>query len=444
MQTEDEYSTTYAPTSHFTAICTIISIATQEQMMLKHWDITAAFMTANIDTEIYMDLPPGYALPPGKSILLAKSLYGLRQLPGLFHNMLERWLLDYSFEPVGADQVIFKLSRGSKKVLLSLYVDDRLCSTNSNSLYNTFLADLSKKFALSDQGDLSWYLGVGINHNLETGVTTLSQQQFVETILERFSMEGCKPISTPAEPHSHLLVADCPAVPDKEAVRKYQQIVGSLMYLAVFTRPDIAYAVNQCAKFMSNPGPTHMLAAKRIIKYLAGTKDRKLTYTRTTDPALANVLTCYADADHAGDPDSRRSVTGFVTTLNGGAVSWQSVRQQVVALSSAEAEFYAASVAGTDVQYMRRLLEELDHPQFAPMLMHEDNMACIVMSESAAMYHKARHIDTRVYHLRELCKNGEMKLVKVESAKQTADSLTKGTLRPLFVEHLRGMLGMEM
>ena len=105
-------------------------------------------------------------------------------------------------------------------------MDDGLCATNSTSLYDTFLTDLKKKFALSDQGDLEWYLGVAINHNLSTGITSLSQEQFVETILERFLMQGCKPVTTPAEPHSHLLVADCPSVPDKDAVRKYQQLVG--------------------------------------------------------------------------------------------------------------------------------------------------------------------------------------------------------------------------
>mmetsp|Transcript_61192 Transcript_61192/g.126355 ORF Transcript_61192/g.126355 Transcript_61192/m.126355 type:complete len:227 (+) Transcript_61192:2192-2872(+) len=138
---------------------------------------------------------------------------------------------------------------------------------------------------------------------------------------------------------------------------------------------------------------------------------------------------------------TRRSVTGYLNVMNGAAVSWQSVRQQVVALSSAEAEYYAASVAGTDVQYIRRLTEELGYPQPGATQLFEDNMACIFMSESAAMYHKARHIDTRVYHLRELCKEGSLKLIKVESARQAADSLTKGTPRPLFEAHRRVMLG---
>ena len=115
-----------------------------------------------------------------------------------------------------------------------------------------------------------------------------------------------------------------------------------------------------------------------------------------------------------------------------------------MALSSAEAEYYAASVAGTDVQYIRRLMDDLGYAQSQPTMLYEDNMVCIYMSESAAMYHKARHINTRVYHLRELCKEGQLKLIKVESAKQLADSLTKGTPRPLLVEHRKGMLGMEV
>eukprot|EP00961_Rhodomonas_salina_P121066 1629328-Rhodomonas_salina.2 len=359
MQTEDEYCTTFAPTSLFTARRTIISIATQERMALKHWDITGAFMTADIDADIYMDLPPGYHLPPGKTIKLRKSLYGLLQSPGLFHDTLEAWLVNYGFKQVNEDGTIFKLVRGSEQILLSLFVDDGLCATNSEALYQSFLTDLQQKFDLSDQGDLSFYLGVAVDHNLRTGVTTLSQEQFVQTMLERFNMVGCKPVSTPAEPNTHLVRGDQPQVPDKTVLSDYQRLIGGLMYLSCFTRPDISHAVNQCSKFMSNPGPSHVIAAKRILHYLAGTKHLKLTYKRSDNPVTGNRLSAYADSDHAGDPDTRRSVTGFVVLLNGGAISWQSVRQQVTALSSAEAEYYAASTAGADITYIRRLMEDL-------------------------------------------------------------------------------------
>jgi len=320
-------------------------------------------------------------------------------------------------------------------------VDDGLCATNSHTLYEDFLRDLRGKFDLSDQGDLSWYLGVNIDHNLAKGVTTLHQTQFIDTMLKRFNMDGCNPITTPSEPNSHLLKSDQPAIQDKALTRDYQRLVGGLMYLSSFTRPDISYTVNQCAKFMVNPGPAHVNDAKRILRYLAGTRHLGLTYRRSQDPGSANRIIAYADSDHAGDPDSRRSVTGYLLLLNGAAVSWQSVRQQVVALSSAEAEYYTASVAGTDITYLRRLMEELGYAQDRPTTVYEDNMACIFMSKSSGAYHKVRHIDTRVYHLRDLCKGETMELVKVESARQAADSLTKGTQRALFEDHRAVMLG---
>ena len=167
-----------------------------------------------------------------------------RQSPGLLHDTLEAWLLNYGFEPIGADGVIFKLTKGDHSIILSLYVDDGLCATNSEELYAEFLADLRGKFDLSDQGELEWYLGVAISHNLDKGVTTLSQELFVETLLTRFKMNGVTPKLTPAEPNTHLLCANQPTHPDKETIRNYQQMVGSLMYLACFTRPDIVYSVN--------------------------------------------------------------------------------------------------------------------------------------------------------------------------------------------------------
>eukprot|EP00961_Rhodomonas_salina_P268088 3622503-Rhodomonas_salina.1 len=124
-------------------------------MELYHWDIQGAFMTSTLDTEIFMDLPPGYSLPEGKCISLTKSLYGLKQSSTLFHDMLEAWLLEYGFTTVGANGVIFKLRRGGESMMLSLYVDDGMCASSSHELYNQFLQDLSKRFKLSDQGRLA-------------------------------------------------------------------------------------------------------------------------------------------------------------------------------------------------------------------------------------------------------------------------------------------------
>eukprot|EP00961_Rhodomonas_salina_P262164 3543112-Rhodomonas_salina.1 len=308
---------------------------------------------------------------------------------------------------------------------------------------NTRLGGALVKFTLSYSGKLSWYLSVAIDHDTENGILTLSQETYIDTLLECFSMTDAHPVPTPSEQGTLLVKAQSPAVPDPDATKKYQQMVGGLMYAAVLTCPDIVFSVNQCARFMSNPGPEHVAAAKRILQYLKGTKHLKLTYRRQSE-ATANVLVCYADSDHAGDPDTRRSVTWYVVMLNSAAVSWQSTRQQVTALSTAEAQYYAALVAGTNVTYMLCIMEDLGYKQEQQTVLWEDNMACIYMSQTSVMYHKASHIDMRVYHLRELCKDSVMVLEKVASVDQVADSLTKSTPKPAFEKHSSSMMGLPL
>ena len=442
LQTEDEFSSTFAPTSKFTAVRTLISLATQNNLKLKSWDIQGAFMCSDIDNDnIYVTLPPGYTLPEGKVLKLRKSLYGLRQAPGLFHDTLESWLREYGFRPIDPEGTIFRLDRPQGHIIMSIFVDDGLCATSSEELYQQFISDMGKKFKLSDQGDLDYYLGVSVNQDIKAGVTTMDQSHYIKMLADRFQMVNCNPVYTPLPPHTRLTKEDSPTVSDKEATKKYQQLVGGLLYTANFCRPDVAHAVNQCAKFMQNPGPKHLNAAKHILAYLITTSTMGLTYRRSSDPAKANVLSGFADADHAGDPDGRRSITGYCLILNGAAISWSSVRQQAVSLSSCEAEFYSASACGTDVQYCRRLLEQLGYPQKEPTQIGEDNMACIYLSRSASFTNRVKHIDVRIYHLRDLCKSGIMSLYKVSSAFQVADSLTKSTPLPLFRAHRAVLLG---
>eukprot|EP00961_Rhodomonas_salina_P098438 1324646-Rhodomonas_salina.1 len=167
-------------------------------------------------------------------------------------------------------------------MMLSLYVDDSMCASSSRVLYYQFLQDLLKRFKLSYQGQLVWYLGVAINYYKEAGIVTMSQEKYIETLLERFNMCGCKPETTQFEPGGHLLKSDAPTTQNLEQIKNYQQLIGWLMCASTFTRPDISYAVNQCAKHMANPGEKHIIAAKQILKYLAGTKSLKLTYRRSS------------------------------------------------------------------------------------------------------------------------------------------------------------------
>ena len=437
-----EYHDTYSPTARFSALRTITAIATQENLDLFAFDVEGAFMTSYLDTDVYMSLPPGYSLPPGKTIKLRKSLYGLKQSSNLYFANITRWLHAYGFQEVSPDGCVFKLQRGEEKLILSLYVDDGVVATNSKKLYDKFMQDLGKEFKLSESSDLSWYLGVDFQRDRTRGNLTLSQERYIEQMLERFCMEDCNPSPTPATHNQRMTKEHCPPVPDKDQVKLYQQLVGALLWCATVTRPDISHAVGQCAKFMSNPAPEHVIAARMILKYLKGTKSLTLTYSQLKGPQ-ANTLVCFADADHAGCPDTKRSTTGYTVFLAGACVSWSSKRQAVCSLSTAEAEYYAASESGVDITYLRRLMCDMGYEQKEPTILWEDNMACIFMSRTSVMYTKARHIDTKVYRLRELCKEGKMILHKVGTEDQVADALTKALAKHTFNKHRDVMLGLR-
>jgi hypothetical protein len=244
---------------------------------------------------------------------------------------------------------------------------------------------------------------------------------------------------TPMIPHTHLTKADCPDVPDKKRTKLYQQLIGSLMYISCGTRPDISAAVSQCSQFMSNPGEAHVTAAKHILRYLKGTPNVGLTYGGS--PACsANILYGYVDADHAGCADDRRSVGGYVLLLNGAAIAWASKKIKIVALSSFEAEWYSASLCGCEVEVVRRTMEEIGFAQGMPTVLYEDNASCIYSSlKDKPMMSRSKHIDTRVWKLREYVQREILKLVKVGTVDQMADFLTKALPGPA-VERARTFL----
>ena len=433
LQYDEEYGDTYAPTARLWTVRTLAAIAAQEGLTMKKFDLTGAFLIADLDKPILVQIP-GYDLPKNKAMLLKKALYGTKSAGALYSKEIKNWLMDYGFKPCTVDETLFRLTREVngeiKTLLISLYVDDGACCTNDEGLYQTFLKDLQAKYELSDSGDLKWHLGINVIQDLKAGTISFDQKAYIESVLKRFNMEDCSDKRTPLPPRTYLTSEDCPAVPNKEDVKVYQQLVGSLMYVACGTRPDIAFAVNSCAQFMSNPGPSHFKAAKHVLRYLKTTKDAKLTYSKQS-PDMGNVLYGYVDADHAGSPEDRKSVGGYVLMLNGAAVSWSSRKIKVVSLSSFESEWYSASICGCEVIVLRRLLEEISREQIKPTVLFEDNAACIhtAMSPDKGLGPRSKHIDTRVFRLKQLVTEKVLELIKVSSAMNVADCLTKALSR---------------
>lgn len=261
------------------------------------------------------------------------------------------------------------------------------------------------------------------------------QPAYLSQMLERFGMQECKPVATPAEGVLTRIKAEDGAVPDGE----YMSMVGSLLYAAMMTRPDIAYAVQALGRHMQASGPEHVVAAKRVMRYLQGTRELGIKYGPIEPSKLE--LAGYCDSDWGSDLDTRRSTTGWVFMLGGGAMSWGSKLQPTVALSSSEAEYMAASAAVQEALRLRSLLSSLGMEQHGAIKIYEDNQGCIALSENPVMHRRTKHIDIRYHFIRERVESGEVKLVYVPTEQQLADLLTKPLGRQVVIRLRERMMG---
>ena len=231
-----------------------------------------------------------------------------------------------------------------------------------------------------------------------------------------------------------------PEVVDPLLHRKYRSIVGCLSYLVNMTRPDLAFSFSQLSKFLQYPGEAHLAAAYRVLAYVKGTLHQGLSWH---DPGAGsrNKLSGWVDSDFASDIDTRKSMTGYLMVLNGGPISWKASRQGGVTLSSSEAEFVAASQAGQEVLYLRALLKGFAYLQHGPTEIWEDNASCILMSENPTNRERSRHVDVRVHFLRDMVRDGSVKLIKCAGTQNVADALTKSLPRPAFHKHREFLKG---
>jgi hypothetical protein len=429
---------TFSPVAKISSIRVLLALAAVMDWELYSMDVISAYLQSPVDGDIYVKLPPGYEKKneAGEDLVgrLVKSLYGLRQASRNWYVTIRKWFLSYGLKPSAADPCVFVFVREDGATLVVvLYVDDMMIAGSNKQIVDDFKQAIMKRFAVKDQGELRWVLGVEVIRDRKRRTLEINQRVYVEKTLDRLGMGDSKPVSTPA--------ANVPRRMSQEEEptnnREYQSTIGAMMYAREVSRLDIAFAVQCGGRHMQRTASVHMAAAKRILRFLRGTSSDGIIYGKhgRREPVIVG----FCDADYAGDEDTRRSTTAYVFMLGGAAVSWASKLQPTVALSSAEAEYMALSAGVQEAIHLRQLMADLGFPQREPTTVYEDNQGCIALSENPVMHKRTKHIDVRHHFIRERLESGEVALRYVATQNQLADLLTKALNRDVF-QRLRSVV----
>ncbi|CAL0321854.1 unnamed protein product [Lupinus luteus] len=285
---------------------------------------------------------------------------------------------------------------------------------------------------MTDLGKLSYFLGMEFSY-MAAGIV-MHQSKYAKEVLKRFSMETCNPVTSPVEVSLKLTKDE-----EGEAVDEtiFKQMVGSLRYLCN-SRPELSYGVGLISRFMCQPKKTHLLAAKRVLRYVQGTYDHGILF-RTQKQKLELELEGYADSDYGGDLVERKSTSGYLFLLNKSPISWCSCKQKVVALSSCEAEYISACYAACQAIWLEELLAEM-RMKTSSLELKLDNISAINLAKNPVSHGRSKHIEVRFHYLRELVSKEKLKLVYCRTDDQLADLFTK-PLKPERFENLKKEIG---
>lgn len=330
------YHETFSPVVRFSSIRAMLAICAARNMKLMQFDVKTAFLHGDLAEDVYMKQPVGYDDGSGKVCKLVKSLYGLKQASRCWNKKFTNLIKKIDFEVCKADPCVFVRKREGELTMIAIYVDDGLIVSTSNACIQPVIEFLQNNFEIKVT-EAGYYLGFEINHR-PNGSIHINQAAYTRKVLNRFNMLDANPVSTPVNNQQHLGVPK----EKKNISFPYREAVGSLMYLALGTRPDIAFAVSLVSRFVDCADEIHVTALKRVLKYLKGTQNYGIFY----DSKVNNLkFFAFSDADYAGDIVQRKSTSGYCFLFDHSIISWHSRLQRCTAQSTAESEYIAASEA---------------------------------------------------------------------------------------------------
>ena len=455
-----DYESTFSATLRSTSFRMLCAIAAGKKLTLEHFDVTNAFTQSEIDAEIYVQAPPGQFTPKDnqgrpKVLLLKKALYGTKQASKLWQDTLVRHLMKMGYTQLKNDPCVFIKHKSSHVMRVGVYVDDVIVAHDSPALLEEFKREFTGAggFNATYKGKLDWFLGMAIDQHADHTIS-VHQSKYIEKLLDKFvpsHSTSTRMHSMPCNPESFQRLTKSRSPDEKERVSKlpYMELIGSLLYLSTMTRPDIAYHMSVLCSFMHDPSIDCFNAAVDLLLFIGSTKHYHLRYDgcvhvpHRVDHAKHRIpkahgivagkelvenncgFSAYSDASwHKGD-ELGYNMFGYVVYLYGGPVAFSAKRLKVVALSSAEAEYAAASYSCKEITFVRAMCNELDLEVKGAVALHVDNEAAIKIAENRGVSGRNKHFIDAIHYIRHMIDHLYVKVFYVPTADQLADGFTK-------------------
>jgi Reverse transcriptase (RNA-dependent DNA polymerase) len=440
-----DYNETTSPTMRMETFRAVAHVAATNGWPLHQVDIKTAFLRGVLEPgeEVYMKQPKGFEAKGEEDLIweLQKGLYGLPQAGRIWNKAMNQGMLSIGFTRIKCEYCLYFRQTKDGIVLTGIHVDDFLLAASSLLQAANFKQQIASIWEISDLGEAKFCVGIAIERDLANHHIYLSQTALIDKILASFNMIDCNPVSTPMEAGLVLSRQSDTVLTRQEELDlldiPYRRLVGLLMYLAIATRPDIALAVQKLSQFMNYYRPVHWNAAKRVVRYLKGTRNLQLRLGGTNPTKLVG----FTDASYACCPDSGKSVGAYCFSLGAGMISWAARKQKTVAQSTCDAEYIACAEAARECMWLRMLTAEINLIQPHPTPLLTDNESALALAKDPRFHARAKHINTRCHYIRECIDNSDIYLSYVNTDDNIADILTKPLAAPNFLR-LRSFLGL--
>ena len=437
-----DYDEVFAPVMKQKSLRMLVCHAAQNDWHLHQMDVSTTFLHGELEEEVYLLPPPGIETPKGCEDhvwKLQKALYGLKQSPRCWNLRLHRFLVSLGFSMAENDHAVYYKGTGDDQIIITVYVDDLILASYLLAEILAAKEHLSNEFEMKDLGPVQTVLGINVFRDWDKHSITLSQLDYINDLLWKFGQEPGYGKITPLVPGEPLSANDSPKTErekDEMADIPYAGLVGSLIYLASCTRPDLAFAVSTLSRFMANPGMAHWKAAQRTLQYIKKTKNWGLTYCKREGGIKTEG---YVDASWGPGPDDRLSQGAYFYNMGGAAVVWHNKRLQGTAQSSTESEYSAVGLAAMELNWMWNLLEELGWNPQEPIQLHCDSQSSMNLLANPVYHERTKHFEVKWHYAREKIQEKKLKMSFVGTKTQCADALTKALPGPQHHACARGM-----